>query len=137
MTKNAGKGSLLQVEIASVFTTIPQLTSIDGPDMKPETYESRTLDDGAGIGQKPTGYVAGGTVSFEGFLDPVGAAHQALTDLITAPALVNWKLKFSDAASTVWPFSGTLTNFKTSIKMNDGIKFNGEITLDGIPTLPT
>lgn len=137
MTKYAGKGSILQLEIASVFTTITQLLSIDGPDMKPEVYESRTLDDGAGIGQKPTGYVNGGTVSVEGFFDPVGATHQALTDLVTAPAVVNWKIKYSDGSATAWPFAGTLTNFKTSIKMNDGIKFNGEITLDGIPTLPT
>lgn len=135
--KIASKGTALQLSIASVFTTIVQVMEITGPGAKPETFDATALDSGVGREKKPTGYADGGTVTFSLFFDPVAATHQALTDLITAPVVSSWKVIWSDAASTEWPFSGTLSGFEPNAALEDGLKADGEITLDGIPTYPT
>lgn len=138
MAKIKGKGSLLQLEIASVFTTISQMTSLDFPAPEVETFDGTCLDTtGPGKEPDPTGYADSGECGFELFFDPVLTVHQALTDLISAPAVVNWKAKFADAAVTVWSFAGILTKLSPSAKMNDGVKAQGTIKLKGIPTYPT
>lgn len=137
MAKIASKGTALKLSISSVFTTIAAVIGLNGPGMKPAVYDATALDSGVGMEKKPTGYVDGGTVSGNLFFDPVAATHQALTDLVTTPAVASWKNVWSDGASTEWPYSGTLTGFNPSAALADGLKADFEITLDGIPTLPT
>jgi hypothetical protein len=138
MARIKGKGSILELEIASVFTAIAQLTGIDGPEAEVEDDESTALDtSGAGKTYAPTGWVEPGEVESEGLFDPVLASHQALTDLLTAPATVNWKLKFADAAVTVWPFAGHLKKLGPTIDMNKLTRFSFGIKLSGIVTYPT
>src|SRR5688572_12231797 len=82
------KGTILKIEIASTLTAVAQLISLDLPEGAAETFEADTLDNAnAGIPHKPTGRTEGGSVGFEGFLDPVLASFQALTDLLTTPVL--------------------------------------------------
>ena len=138
MARIKGKGSVLQVEIASVFTAIAQLTSIDGPEAEVEDADATALDtSGAGKLYAPTGFVEPGEVDAEGLFDPVLASHQALTDLLTAPATVNWKLIFADAAPTTWPFAGHLKKLGPKIEMGDLLRFSFGIKLSGLVTYPT
>lgn len=137
MAKIASKGTALQLSISAVFTTIAQVSGLRGPGMKPQTYDATALDSGVGMEKKPTGFVDGGEVSGDMFFDPVAVTHQALTDLVTTPAVASWKTLWSDVATTAWPYSGTLSNFEPSASLNDGLKAAFGITLDGIPTLPT
>lgn len=137
MAKIASKGTALQLSIATVFTTIAGVTEISGPDAEVQTFDATALDGGAGREHEPTGYVEGGTVSWSMFFDPVAATLQALTDLITTPAVASWKLKWSDSATTEWPFSGILTKCTPSASLDDGLKADGELKLDGIVSYPT
>ena len=137
MTKIASKGTALQLSISAVFTTVAQVTSIDGPDSEVETFDSTSLDSGVGKETDVTGFVVGGTVSGELFFDPVAATHQALTDVITAPAVSSWKIIWSDAASTEWPFSGVLKKLTPKAALAEGLTASFEIELDGMVTYPT
>jgi len=132
------KGTAIQLSISASYTTIGQVLSIDGPEMENETFENRTLDaSGSGIGHQATGWTEGGSVSFEIFLDPVLANHQAITDLLTTPADSSWKLIFADAGSTEWPFTGAGVSLSPAVDMADGLKASVSVKLDGIPTLPS
>lgn len=137
MTKLKGKGSILELEVASVFTAITQIISIDGPVPDVETYDSTDLGTtGPGKEPAPTGYAESGEVSFEFFLDPALTIHKTLLGLIAAPAVKNWKLKFSDSGPTTWPFAGIFKGAGPKIAMNDGVKGSGKIVLVGLPTYP-
>jgi len=136
-TKIASKGTALQLSISSVFTTIASITDLDGPTAEPGVFNPTTLDGGVGIPAKPTGYVSGGTVTCNGYFDPVETTHQACTDLLTAPAVASWKILWSDSATTAWTFSGVLSQFSPSATTEDGLKFAMSVTLDGIPSYPT
>ncbi len=137
MAKIASKGTALKLSISAVFTTIAQVESLTGPGMKPATFDATGLDSGVGMEFKPTGYVDGGEVTGTLFMDPVLATFQALTDLVTTPAVALWKMVWSDGASTEWPFSGVLNNLEPTANKSDGLKANFGVKLDGIPTLPT
>ena len=137
MTKIASKGTELQLSIASTFTTIAQVMEISGPSAEVQTFDATALDSGVGREKKPTGFVDGGAVDFSMFFDPVATTLQALTDLILAPAVASWKTIWSDAASTEWPFSGILKSCTPKASLDDGLKADCQIELDGLCTYPT
>lgn len=137
MTIIASKGTAIQLSIASVYTTISQTISIDAPSVEVQTFNATALDSGVGMPKKPTGYVDGGTANGSGFFDPVLAVHQALTDLLTTPAVALWKILWSDAATTAWTFSGILKTFQPKADIGDGLKYDFSIELDGMVSYPT
>lgn len=137
MTKIAPKGAALKLSISAVYTTIAQNREFTGPDAETQTYDATTLDGGVGMAFKPTGYVNGGTVSGSLLFDPVDSTHQAMTDLLTTPAVASWKCVWSDAALTEWAFTGVLTKFTPKVSLTEGLVADYEIKLDGIPTYPT
>jgi len=136
-TKISSKGLALQLSIATVFTSIAALDTINAPAPKVQTVDTTCLDTPIGMEHKPTGWVDGGACSGSGFLDPVEATLKALTALITTPAVASWKVKWPDAANTVWPFNGVLDELAPAGKVGDFVRFNFNITLDGIVTYPT
>lgn len=133
----AAKGTVLQREISSVFTTIGNVRNIDGPDMTVVTGEVGLLTSSVGIPHAVTGHVEGGMVNIDGFFDPVLSSIQSLTDDVTTPVSVNWKILYSDGATTAWPFAGIMAKFKPSARFNDFLRFDAGVKLNGIPTLPT
>lgn len=137
MAKLSSKGTTLQLEIATVFTSIFGLTSIKGPSAEVGTMDTTDLASGVGREKDPTGHTDGGMVTFSGFFDPVAATLQALTDLLAAPAVVDWKEIWPDVANTEWPFSGILKKCEPSADLDQPLRFDGEIELDGLCTYPT
>lgn len=138
MAKIKCKGTKLQQELASVFTDVAQVLSLEKTGAESETYESTTLDtSGAGKEYAATGYTEGGSVAGELFYDPALAGHQALTDLLTTPAAQNWKIIFADAGPTNYPFTGAGIGFDFAVAMNDGLKGSFAIKLDKLGTWPT
>lgn len=137
-----GKGSVFQIEVASTLTAIAQLISIDLPEHEAETFEADTLDNSSvGIPYKATGRVEGGSVGIEGFLDPVLASFQIITDLLNDPTLATTgdgaKIIFADAATTEWAFTIAGVSISGTVALNDGVKFTSTIKLDGAITFPT
>ena len=137
MTQIKSKGTVLQLDIASTYTTIAQVTNVTAPDAEVETFDATHLGSGTGREKEPTGFVEGGTVSLSLFFDPVETTHQALTDLITTPAVSDWKIIWSDSGSTEWDFSGVLKSFTPTAELADGLKADVSIELDGIVSYPT
>lgn len=136
MVQVAAKGTKIQLDIASVYTDIALLESLSGGGAEVNTYDATHLGSSA-VEMKPTGFAKGKDVSFDCFFDPVEATHQALTDLLNAPAVSNWKIIWSDSANTEWAFTGTLTELDPSADKDDGLKFSATIEQDGVPTYPT
>lgn len=136
--KIASKGTKLQLSIATVFTTIAAAMSIKGPGAKPEVMDTTALDSAAGREKKPNGYSDGGVVTATLFLDPQDTTHKTLSEKCGLPPAVpdSWKIIWSDAAPTTWPFSGTLTGFDPGADVGNPLKADIEITLDGTVTYP-
>lgn len=144
MAKIPGKGAALKVDIATVFTTIAQVISLNGPDAEVQTFNGTTLDGSVGMVKIPTGYVDGGTVSGELFFDPVAATHQQLTDDITSPIRSSgtefdrdFKIVWPNSAATEWPFAGIVKRFGPSATLQDGLKASFAIEVNGIVSYPT
>jgi hypothetical protein len=128
---------VLQQSIASVYTAVAQIISIDLPKFASESYEADTLDNAnAGIPHKTTGRTEGDSLGFELFLDPALTGHKALIALLTTPASQNWKLLFSDSGPTTWPFVGCAFSMGGKVDLKDGLKAQCSIKLDGLPTFP-
>jgi hypothetical protein len=134
-----GKGTALKVEVSSTLTAVASLISIDLPEHSAETFEADTLDNAnVGIPHKATGRVEGGSVGFEGFLDPVAASFQMLTDLLLDPTFATTgdggSITFADTGASVWAFTMAGLTLGGSVALNDGVKFSGSIKLDGTVT---
>ncbi len=135
------KGTVLQQMLGTVYTAVSQLISLDLPDMEAETFEADTLDNAnAGIPHKGTGRTEGGSVGFEGFLDPVLAAHTSILTLLDTPPAIgseeSWKIIFADTGTTEWTFTGAGVSIGGTVALGDGLKFTGGIKLDGLPAFP-
>jgi hypothetical protein len=134
-----GKGTVFNLEVATVLTAIGQIISIDLPEHAAETFEADTLDNAAvGIPHKATGRVEGGSVGLEGFLDPALASFQIMTDLLITPVLTTsndgGSIVFANSSPTTWAFSVAGMSVGGSVVLNDGVKFNATIKLDGAVT---
>lgn len=81
MAKIAVKGTVLEVEIATVLTAVAQLTAIQEPSVTPSVFDTTTIDQ-AGPGERcqPTGYTKAEGFSARGFLDEELAPHAFLRD---------------------------------------------------------
>lgn len=138
MTKIRCKGTVLQQQIASGYTPVVQIISIDLPEMEAQTYESDTLDNTAAeIPHSSTGRTEPGSLSFEFFLDPAHTGHQALLSLLEDPDNItneSWKLIFADAATTSWTFTAAGMSIGGTVALNDGLKGTATMKLASLPT---
>lgn len=136
--KHKCKGTALQQLIATTYTAVAQIISIDLPDMESETYESDTLDNtGAGVLYQPTGRTEGGSMSGDLFYDPGLAGHQALTALLTTPAAESWRIIFTNTSNSQWSFTGAGFGLGGTVALNDGLKASFSVKLSGIPVFST
>lgn len=135
MSKIVGKGSRLQVDIATTFVDVAQIISITAPEPEVEMFDATTLDSADGWKEhESTGYTEPGEVQFELFLDPALQGHDDLRGLLASREVVDWNLIYSDGTED--EFSATLTKIGANIVMGDGVKttvtakLTGAITFD-------
>ena len=145
MAKLKVKGTALQQASGTTYTAIAQVVSFGVSGMETETYDSRTLDSGAGVPYDGTRYVERGSVTFVLFYDPALSGHQEITDLVTSAHLlttgaandVNWKIVFADTSSTELLFTSSGIGFEVTGEASDGLRGSVTLKCDGVPTLPT
>lgn len=138
MSKVKCKGTTLSQTISAVYVAVAQVISLELPDMESETYEADTLDNtSAGIPYEPTGRTEGGSCSGELFYDPALTGHKNLLELLTTPAAEAWKITFADTGASTWSFAGAGFSFGGTVALNDGLKGNFSIKLNGLPTFPS
>lgn len=132
--KMKSKGTAFLVSIASVYTAIPALISIDKSGQEDETYDSRTLDGDAGLTLEPTGFVKPPVISVEYFYDAAHTVHAFLKTTMNTPANlpVNTKLTYTDAGpvSEIWACVGIGIDEKFA--GNDGVKATAKFTMSGL-----
>jgi hypothetical protein len=136
--KIRSKGTSLSMLVATVYTAISQMVSIDKDAMTPEHYESDTLDNAAaGIPYDLTGRTEGGSLKGTFFFDPALSIHKQLLYYLVTPTKNLWQLTFANTAATVWSFGDAgvaVTAPKVALK--SGVMADLDIKLDGLPTFP-
>lgn len=147
MAKYASKGLSLQLEIATVLTTITQLTGITFPDGTVETYKDSSLDTaGPSHTYNVTGWVDEGDLTATGFYDPSEVSHGALEELRALKGLVdnptnndimkkNWRIVLPTLMGGLfWAFQAILTKatpkggLEEALMIDIAAKVSGNIT---------
>ena len=131
--KRPAKGTVLQLSIATVFTTIAGISSVDEPSEEAmfsdvTDLNSTYVEDGAVSGMN-----APGTCTVEGFADPLDATHQAFFGAVGVTN--DWKIINANLSGYSVTFSGALKSAPRSHKVKDYIKFKADIKLDSPATL--
>ena len=124
MAISKSKGTLLQLSVATVQTTVAQCLDLTCPGYESKDFESMTLDQtGVGEGRDLTGYVGGADVAAELWWDPELAVQAALLALTTTPAKGTMKVVFVNPGASEFLFTV------------EGLKAKWSGNLDGIPSL--
>lgn len=137
MAKIASKGTLLKMEISSVFTTIAQVYELNAPPGDVQTFNSTDLAGGVGMTHAVTGYVDTGELTASLFFDPTAATVKAMTAKITTPAENNFKVVWSDGSATEWGFAGIIRSLGPKATLQDALKADVRIQVSGLVTYPT
>lgn len=135
MTIYAGKGSILQVTISAVLTTISGVRNFTFNPGETETMEVDALADDY-VKLQVTGRTGSGNVSGTMFLDPANAQVFKLHGLMNTPADEAWSITWGSSAVSQ-AFNGILTKMETKVERADPITDDFEIAISSRPTLPT
>lgn len=135
-TKVRGKGNVLQAEISSVYTAIPQIFSLKKSGEKSETYSARTFDGTVHDEQPCTGYTANPEISFEYFMDSANTVHAFLKTSMRTPPVAGVNFKHIDVSGTpvteIWNCTGI--GIDETYATDDGVKATCTLTTSGNPT---
>jgi hypothetical protein len=145
MAKLKVKGHVISLASGTTYTPIAQIRSFGIDGMETETYDSRTLDGTAGVEYDPTGYVEGGSTTFELLHDPALSGHQDLHDLVTSACLntngtankTNWKHIFANTSSTELTFVAAGIGLSFTGEASSGLASSVTLKHSGCPVLPT
>jgi len=137
MAESRTKGTLLQVSISSVYTTIAQRVSVKPNKSSRNSIETTDLDDDAETSL--AGILRSGEVVLNGNLDTANAGHAYLwsshNTAAGAPA-ENWKIILTDTGASEYAFSGWIMDFEVGEATIDGLnKFTMTIKITGVVTL--
>jgi hypothetical protein len=111
-TKIKGLGTLLQVQISGVYTTIAQRASIDPPSVDIDMKETGDLDD-TFVTRLPT-LPDPGQLGLQVWLDPNDATHSylAVSNANASSTPENFKLIFPSSPTRTRTFSGYVQSYK-------------------------
>lgn len=145
MAKLKCKGMVLSLASGTVYTPVAQVISMGVSGIATETYDSRTLDGTAGVEYDPTGFVEGGSTTFELFHDWALAGHQSIHDLVVAACLdtngaankTDWKMIAANTASTELTMSAAGVGIDITAAASDGLKASVTLKHSGCPVLPS
>lgn len=131
------KGTVLKLSIASVLTTIAQMTELEPPSWESKDYNSETIDQSAaGIPRQLNGYVDGGKISATFWWDPVLATHQAVLALVTpTPAKGTWEQVLTNGTPNLVDFTTAGLKLSPKIDMGKSMAAQIEGNLDGVAVL--
>ncbi len=129
MAKNKGKGTVLHVEISSVYTAVPQLISIDKSGEKSEVYPARTIDGNVHSDQPNNGYVSNPTISAESWWDSNNTVHVFIKTSMRTPPTAGVNVKLTDTGATpvveIWNCTGVgvTEKYETDVGVKGSIEF--------------
>lgn len=132
--KVQSKGTALLMEISSVYTAFPQITSLSISGEKAETVDTTTLDGGAMKTKANTGYVDNAAISGECMYDPDDTVHIAFIAKVRAAGVNNFKITYADTTPTSEIYSGLGMGFDRSASPADMLRGSFTIETTGAVT---
>ena len=132
--KVQSKGTALLMEISSVYTAFPQITSLSISGEKAETVDTTTLDGGAMKTKANTGYVDNAAISGECMYDPDDTVHIAFIGKVRAAGINNFKITYADTTPTSEIYAGLGMGFDRSASTADMLRGSFTIETSGAVT---
>lgn len=133
-----GYGAKLQLETASVYNSIEELTSISGPSQKAKSIDVTNMDSLDAYAEYINGIIDAGTVSVEG--NWTNATQQlAFLTAFQSRAAQNFKILLpgTQPAAGSFTFAGIITEHSVDFKVSDKISWKGTIQVSGPVTYAT
>src|SRR5579862_6915512 len=135
MSKKLCMGTVLQQDIASVYTAVAQVTSIKfsgvgGKGLNVQSLDSAT--DGNGIAWMDkiwNGIADPGELSFDFYLDPALTGHQSL--LASNFASTQWKVVYANSGGAYDGFTSVASTFDRNVEVGEALKGSGKLELSG------
>jgi hypothetical protein len=128
------KGTLLKLSMASVLTTIAQLTAIQPPGLKSTSYDSSSFDQSGNARAKDMdGWTEGNDFSASLWWDPALASHAAIAAAISTPVKTTWEVLFPGGKKIDWTSAGLELSPKCDQRTALQCDIKGEI--DGLPVI--
>ena len=124
-----------------VFTKIAEVLNISGPSLARDTVDVTSMDSPDQWREFIAGLKDGGEVTFDVIYDPVDATIEpsggllSELDLASGAAATNYKLVFSDPATTTWDFAAILTGFEPNEAVDDKVMASVTLKISGKPTI--
>lgn len=120
-------------------TVIAELTKIDPPEIKRNTFDSTHMQSPGRVMEKGKSLVEIGDISIEGNYLTTDATHNAstglLADFANHTSNDTYAVIFPNATSTTWTGPGILTSFKPQPDLQGKNSFTAKITPAGAWTL--
>ncbi len=131
------KGTVIQMTISSVLTSIAQVISITKAEDKNEIHDADHLGNAsAGILQAGTGRTAIGGISGELFYDPANATHLAFSALLASPANNAGKIILAASATAEITYTSCGVGLGVGVALGDGLKAPFSMDLADLPVWP-
>lgn len=137
MAEYAGYRTKLEIELASVWTTVAQIRDLAGPGAESDQIEATHRGSGGTINRYRryvAGMLDGGEVSFDIVFDPDHASHDPVTtgsmyNLVETGEVNNFRTTFPGAGSnvTIATFAAFVSNFEIGSPLEDVL--SADITL--------
>lgn len=136
-----GKGTLIQRGDGGspeVFTTIPEVRSIEGPGGPADVLDVTTHSTAGFFREKLSGLIDAGALAFQINYVPNNAQHNGTTGLLADwknRTARNYKLIFPNVGATTFLFRGQITNFSIGAPVDNVLVCDVTITILDPPTL--
>jgi predicted secreted protein len=137
----SGFGTLLKIGDGGgteVFTSIAEVTDIQGPSFKLDTQDVTGYTSPGGWREKIPGLLDAGDVKLTLSFLPTNATHSQSTGLLRDmknKTKRNFQLVFPDGGSTTWAFAAYVTGFDVKTPIDNRMQADATLTVTGQPTL--
>lgn len=128
------KGTSLLMEIASVYTAVPNLKSVSLSGEASRTFPVELLDGSTFLRNVADGYSTPCTISADVYYDPDDTVHIAFIAKIATPVDTNFKVTYADATPLSAIYPGTGFGFDKTATPGDGLSGTMTIVTSGAPT---
>ena len=115
-----------------VYTTIPEVMSIDGPGGSAAVIDVTDLSSNAK--EKRAGLQDEGQVTFEIAFLPTNATHLLLRTVRSAGTVRSFRILFTDSPQTQWDFDALVLGFAISNAVDDVTKASVTLEVTGAVT---
>lgn len=119
---------------SEVFTAIGEVKGINGPNMSSSVVDVTNFDSANNTREFIASLIDPGEITFDVNFLPANTAQQSLTTDMTSRVKRNFRVVWSDAASTTWSFTGIITGFGVSAGIDDALSASVTIKLTSFPS---